>query len=173
MHAQRGDVPAESSSLERWLQIQPAATRALERLAELARQAGKSDRVAELRRKKSRSRAGAEAYWLLLWRDEPLRTAAELNELARLAEAAGCRVEARALCHLALAADPAHVQARMALSRLEEVEAGDQTTLSLNDELWPSASVAKGIDRPEQRAGKVCGLAFTDDARGGWPAIRL
>ena len=84
----RGARPA---ALERWLQVEPAATRALERLAELAHRAGRPDRVAELRRRQADVERAMAAYRLRLWRDEPPRTAAERSELARLAEAAGRR----------------------------------------------------------------------------------
>src|SRR5262249_36529781 len=43
----RGDESVEASALERWLELEPAATRAMERLAELAHRAGQSSRVAE------------------------------------------------------------------------------------------------------------------------------
>ena len=59
LHQQRGDTPAESAALHRWLRVEPASTRALERLAELAHQAGGPDRVAELTAPQRRSRAGA------------------------------------------------------------------------------------------------------------------
>ena len=121
LHEQRGDTRAESSTLEQWLRLEPAATRALERLAELAQRAGQSDRVADLRRRKAEVERALEAYRLLLWREEPLRGAAERYELARLAEAAGRRPEARALYTWALAADPDHRQAREALARLDRV----------------------------------------------------
>ena len=49
----RGDTRAESFSLGQWLRFEPTATQALERLAELAQEAGRSDQVAELRRRKS------------------------------------------------------------------------------------------------------------------------
>ena len=91
---------AESAALERWLRLEPAATRALERLAELAHRAGQPDRVADLRRRKAEVERAMAAYRDRLWSDEPLRTAAERSELARLAEAAGRRHEARALYHL-------------------------------------------------------------------------
>ena len=86
--------------------LNPRRRRALERLAELAQRAGQSDRVADLRRRKAEVERALEAYRLLLWRDEPLRGAAERYELARRAEAAGRRPEARALYPWALAADP-------------------------------------------------------------------
>ena len=73
----RGDTRAESFSLERWLRFEPTATRALERLAELAQEAGRSDQVAELRRRKSDVERALESYRLVLRRNEPLRGAAE------------------------------------------------------------------------------------------------
>jgi tetratricopeptide (TPR) repeat protein len=164
LHEQRGDTRAESAALERWLRLEPTATTALERLAELAQRAGQSDRVADLRRKKAEVERALEAYRLLLWRDEPIHGAAERYELARRAEAAGRRAEARAVYTWALAALPDHLPAREALARLDRVDARRQLDLSSNDEPWPSVAPAALADRP-QRGGEAVGeLAFTDDA---------
>src|SRR5262249_28822576 len=92
---QRGEIDAEAWALERWLQLEPTATRALERLAELAHRTGRPDRVAELRRSKAEVEKAMEAYRGRLWSEEPLRTASERAGLARLAEAAGRPHEAR------------------------------------------------------------------------------
>ena len=100
LEQQRGETGAESTALERWLQIEPTATRALERLAELAHRAGRHDRVAEFRRRKAEVERAMEAYRDRLWSDEPLRTAADRAELGRMAEAAGRPREARALYRL-------------------------------------------------------------------------
>ncbi len=52
-----------------WLQVEPAATRAMERLAELAHRAGCRDRVAELRRRKAEVERAMDSYRNRLWRD--------------------------------------------------------------------------------------------------------
>src|SRR5262249_56430351 len=74
---QRGKTVAESAALEHWLRIEPAATRALERLAELAHDAGQSDRVAELRRRKADVEPAMQAYRDHLWSGVPIPTPAE------------------------------------------------------------------------------------------------
>ncbi len=119
---QRGQMPAEAAALEHWLRIEPAATRALERLAELAHRAGRLDRVAEFRRRKAEADRAMEAYRLRLWSDEPLRTATERTELARQAEAAGRRHEARALFTWSLKADSGDPSAREGLARLDRAD---------------------------------------------------
>ena len=138
LHEQRGDTRAESSILEQWLRLDPAATKALERLAELAQRAGQSDRVADLRRRKSEVERALEAYRHLLWREEPLRGAAERYELARLADAAGRQVEARALYTWTLAADPDHSRAREGLAQLDRLDAERNRELAAHNEPWPS-----------------------------------
>jgi enediyne biosynthesis protein E4 len=164
LNRQRGDTPAESSTLERWLRLEPTATRAMERLAELAHLSGQSDRVAELRSRKAEVERAVEAYRVLLWREEPLRGVAERYELARRAEAAGRRPEARALYTWALAADPNHRPATEALAHLDRVDAERQLEFIAHDEPWPSAAVVAHPDRLEQGPGPTGGFSFTDDA---------
>jgi tetratricopeptide (TPR) repeat protein len=164
LHRQQGDPKTESSTLEQWFRLEPTATRAMERLAELAHQAGRSDRVADLRRRKAEVERALEAYRLLLWREEPPRGAAERYELARRAEAAGRRLEGRVLYTWALAADPSHQPAREALARLDRVDAKRQLDRTSRDQPWPSAPVVARSDRPEPEAVPVGGLSFTDDA---------
>jgi len=161
---ERGDARAETTELERWLEVEPAATPAMERLAELAHQAGRRDRVAELRCKKAEVERALEAYRHLLWREEPLRGAAERCELARRAEAAGRRPEARALYAWVLAADPAHVVAREALARLDQWDAERQLALAVGNDPFPSAPAVAHSDRAQRGAGPVGEFAFTDDA---------
>ena len=94
----QGNTPAEVSALERWLEVEPTATRAMERLAELAHRAGESSRVVELRlavkprssgaRRPTASASGATSRF---------RARPSGPTLARLAESAGRRHEAHAL----------------------------------------------------------------------------
>ena len=164
LHEQRGDTQAESSALEQWLRLDPADTRALERLAELAQQAGKSDRVTDLRRRKTEVERALQAYRHLLWREEPLRGTAERYELAQLAEAAGRRHEARALYTWTLTADPDHGAGREALARLDRLDAERQLELSSHYEPWPSSVVVARPGRPHWGPEPVGALSFTDDA---------
>ena len=53
INEQRGDTEAEISALERWLEVEPTATRAMERLAVLAHGSGRSNRLTDLRRRKA------------------------------------------------------------------------------------------------------------------------
>jgi tetratricopeptide (TPR) repeat protein len=161
---QRGDIDAESSALERWLRLEPTATRALERLAELAHRVGRPDRVAELRRRKAEVERSMEAYRDRLWSEEPLRTAAERAGLARLAEAAGRPHEARALYTWAIKADPGDPSAREGLARLDRADAQRANALSAEAEPWtePESPIGPGRSDSGDRVGSV--LAFTDDA---------
>src|SRR5207248_1213127 len=137
LHGQRGDPRAESLALERWLQVEPAATRAMGRLAELAHQAGDAGRVVELRRRQAEVERAVEGYRLRLWHGELPRSAAERSELAHLAEATGHRHEARALYAWALKADPLNPSAQEGLTRLDRRDAERQLALAADTEPWP------------------------------------
>ena len=103
-----GRTQAESAALERWLQLEPAATRRWNGSPSWPiGRAGTADRVAELRRRKAEVERALDSYRHRLWHAEPPRTADERSELARLAEAAGRRHEARALYAWALRPIPA------------------------------------------------------------------
>src|SRR5262249_30661279 len=140
------------------------ATRALERLAELAQRAGQSDRVADLRRRKAEVERSLAGYRLRLWSDEPLRTAGERSELARLAVAAGRRHEARALFTWALNADPGDLSAREALVGLDRADAERQVALSSDIEPWPDPAPAHRAAGADLCPGIVERVTFTDDA---------
>ena len=164
LHKQRGDTNAESSMLEQWLRLNPAATTALERLAELAQRAGQSDRVANLRRRKSEVERALDAYRHLLWREEPLRGAAERYELARLADAAGRQLEARVLYNWTLTADPDHSRAREALAQLDRMDAQRNRELASHNEPWPSSPFMARRNSAEWGEPPIGTLSFTDDA---------
>jgi tetratricopeptide (TPR) repeat protein len=163
LEEQHGDTRAEARALERWLRAEPAATRALERLAELAHRDGRTDRVSELRRRRAEVGRALERYRLLLWRDPPPRGAAERFELARLAEAAGRRAEAKALFTWVLAVEPGHVSARDALARLDREEADRRREPSTDPGPWPALTPVRA-GRTGQAAEPVGRVAFTDDA---------
>jgi hypothetical protein len=160
---QRSD--AEAPALERWLRVEPAATRALERLVELAHRAGHADRVAELRRRQAEVERATAAYRLRLWSDEPPRTAAERSELARLAEAAGRRHEARALYKWSLRADSGDQTAREGLARLDRDDSERRHVIRAADiELTPDSALAPHPNGAGPSRGFADGPAFTDDA---------
>ena len=126
LHGRRGDTRAESVALEKWIQFDPTATEALERLAELAQRAGETARFADLRRRKAEVERALAGYRLLLWREAPLRGAPERYDLAVAAEAAGHRHEARALYVWMLEADRGDRRAREAMARLDQADAARQ-----------------------------------------------
>ncbi len=161
---QRGDVQAESAALEQWLRVDPAATRAMERLTELAQRAGQPDRVAELRRRKAEAERALDGYRRLLWRDEPPSGAAERSEMARLAEAAGRRPEARALYTWSLAADSKHLPAEEGLARLDRADALRRLAVSAETEPWPEPLAMAEPARAVRAAVPAGGLNFVDDA---------
>jgi hypothetical protein len=134
---QRGDARGESSALKQWLEVEPTATLALERLAELEHRTGRRDRAGELRRRKAEIERALAGYRLRLWRDEPLGTATERSALAELAEAAGHRHEARALYVWAKKADPGDSSARSGLARLDRALARIQLAVSTVKALRP------------------------------------
>jgi hypothetical protein len=164
LEQQRGETGAESTALESWLQIEPTATRALERLAELAHRAGRHDRVAEFRRRKAEVERAMEAYRDRLWSDEPLRTAADRAGLGRMAEAAGHPREAHALFAWALKADPGEPSAREGLARLDRAKAREQDALSAEAEAWTDLAAPPLPRHAESRLGAGGELTFTDDA---------
>ena len=155
--------------LEQWLRHEPAATRAMERLAELAQRAGQSDRGCRTlrppQRLRSRTARGGLPGALSSAKEPVARGGFERYELARRAEAAGRRLEARALYTWALAADPDHRPAREALAQLDRVDAERQLEFIAHDEPWPSAAVVAHLERVgTRRQGRRRGFAFTDDA---------
>jgi tetratricopeptide (TPR) repeat protein len=160
----RGDLAAETTALGRWLELEPTATRAMERLAELAHRAGQSRRVGELRRRKSDVERALEAYRLRLWRDEPLRGAADRSALAHLAEAAGHRPEARALYSWAMKADPADQPSREGLARLDRADAQRRAAVLASVDPLTVREEATRPGKPTADSGPAAELAFTDDA---------
>ncbi|MHB1559607.1 MAG: FG-GAP-like repeat-containing protein [Isosphaeraceae bacterium] len=119
--ARSGDARTEENALNRALERVPGDTRVLARLAELAALDGRSDRVAELRRRKTEADRAADAYRRFLFTRVP---ADGFDELGRLAETLGRWFEARGWWTLALEtggkSDAARVRA--ALERLDGVD---------------------------------------------------
>lgn len=159
-----GDPQAEAAALEHWLQIEPRATQALERLAELEFRAGRSDRVAELRRRKAEVGQAMEAYRDRLWDDKPLTSATDRVELARLAEAAGRPREARALFAWALTANPGEASASDGLARLDRADAEHRAVFATNAESWTGTVPTSRPEQTRPTVERFDGLDFTDEA---------
>jgi tetratricopeptide (TPR) repeat protein len=162
--AQRGDTQAERQALEQWLRVDPKAPQALERLSELAQRAGKTADAAELRRRKAEVDRAVGRYRALLWRDDPLGTASGRLELARAAEAAGYRPEARALYASSLKFDPDHRPAQAALARLNRSASDASRVTSTRDDPRPDLESRSGPDPAGRRVDTLVVPSFTDDA---------
>jgi tetratricopeptide (TPR) repeat protein len=111
----RGDSAAEQIALEAILELEPANTEALERLAELEFLRGQPQRMTEFRRRKAELDEIKERYRRLVAHGDP---SAECAEAARLAESLGRRYEARGWAHWWLRRSPADPQAQAMLDRL-------------------------------------------------------
>ncbi|WP_165225584.1 FG-GAP-like repeat-containing protein [Aquisphaera insulae] len=161
---QDGDREAEASALDALLVLEPGAIRAMERLVDLAHQAGRAERVAELRRRQGDVEGAMAAYRVLLWRKAPPHTPSERIELARLAEAAGLRHEARALFAWGLRATPDDPAAREGLARLDRDDPERRQALAESARDLPQEG-DHGAGRPAMPSRPADSrLAFTDDA---------
>jgi tetratricopeptide (TPR) repeat protein len=114
--ARDGEREAERSALEAILAPEPANVAALERLADLAAQAGEPGKVAELRRRKAAIDAALDDYKRLIELPEMAQHAAEF---ARTAEAIGRWFDSKTWWALAARRDPSVAdEARVAIARL-------------------------------------------------------
>jgi tetratricopeptide (TPR) repeat protein len=163
-HQERGDPDAEARALERWLEVEPTATRALERLAELAHREGRRDRVRELRARKADTERALAAYRNSLWHDVPLSAAGQRTGLGRLAESAGRLHEARALVAWALKSDPSDRAAREALTRVQDAISQRNRVALAEGNLRLSAAPLVSPNS-SHRAIAPRGLAFLDMAQ--------
>ena len=113
------DRDRERMALERLLDERPAHPSALDRLAELAVEAGDDERAAEHRREKAERDRDRDRYRRLLRLDAP-ELAPRARELARLADRLGRRDEARGLWIAVTRQEPGDPEAIEALARLDE-----------------------------------------------------
>jgi enediyne biosynthesis protein E4 len=175
--ARSGDSRAERAALEARMAIQPGDDAVLERLADLAAQAGEPARVAEVRRRKAAIDAARERYRELINLPEMTQHAAEL---ARSAEVIGRWFDAKAWWRLAVQRDPSvSAEADAALARLAKADPTPETDRrTLAELLGPIQSP----EAPPAREHDVAGiLKFVDEAdhRGlkfifdnGWTDLR-
>jgi tetratricopeptide (TPR) repeat protein len=163
-----GDRQAERTELAALLALEPADSTAIERLADLAVQDGKKERVAELRRRKEEIEKQREEYRQLMNRPELAPLAAEL---APMAEAIDRRFDAKAWWRLAIQRDPAvRAEAERALARLARTTVPPAAgTGSLADLLGTDrspvtapAAIAEGLSIPTYtEEAQRRGLVFT------------
>ena len=121
LSARRGDVDAERRELEALVVADPADLKAMDRLAQLATQAGEPARAAELRLKQAEIRGLLARYEKLHARNQPIRDAVEM---AGIAQQLGRTFEARVFLSLAIAEDPDRLDLRETLERLSQGAAG-------------------------------------------------
>ncbi len=113
--AARGDLAAEHRELDQLIRIDGLKPTILDRLIQLAENAGEPARAAELRHQKADCDRLLARYKKLHARQQPIRDAVEL---ARLAEQLGRRFEARAFLVLAVSDEPDRQDLRRDLLRL-------------------------------------------------------
>ncbi len=164
------DSRAERSALEELVTLRPGEDSALERLADLATQAGEVDRVGDLRRRKSAIDAGRDHYRALINLPD---MAPHAIEFAWAAEVIGRWPDAMAWWKLAARRDPTvEREAHAALERLARLElAAEPDDRPLADRLGlrrpevanPTAEMPGPIIPVFRDEADVRGLAFTFD----------
>jgi tetratricopeptide (TPR) repeat protein len=163
--ANRGDSRRETLALERLIELEPENTVALDRLAELAIQAGASARAGQYRQRKAEMDRAKDRYLALL---KSRQFDANASELAELAETLGRWFEARGFRTLSLQRQPDQFAARTRLPRRgashSSASSVDTTLAGLLAELGPSL----GPSRPPSISTRAedCGVVpeFGDDA---------
>jgi tetratricopeptide (TPR) repeat protein len=118
--AKVGDHATERQALDRLLTVVPADLTALKRLAELARNNGQPDRIAELERRQAEIERRSTRYRQLYERNQPIRDA---TEIAQLAEKLGRLFEARVFLNVAVAESLNRDDARRGLEALSRYQA--------------------------------------------------
>jgi tetratricopeptide (TPR) repeat protein len=113
--ANRGDDATERRELERLFEVDPADSKALERLGTLAAKAGQLAQAAALLGKKAEINRLRARFEKLHNRKQPIRDAVEM---AHLAEQLGRRFEARVFLSIAISEDPGRADLRSDLKRL-------------------------------------------------------
>jgi tetratricopeptide (TPR) repeat protein len=156
-----GSAGVERKALAELLSYEPRDAWALERMAELALDAGRPEEAAELRRRKAKIDLSKEPFrWLYVGGGDFRRHAAEL---ARLGESLGRTFQSRGWAILTLELDPSHaVEARAILARLKRSEAPPRPDRARLAELLADV----GVEATPARVGtsRVTRPQFTDDA---------
>ncbi|MHB1557136.1 MAG: FG-GAP-like repeat-containing protein [Isosphaeraceae bacterium] len=163
---QRGDSEAMREALERRLRDDPNSPEALEQMAGLCRRAGEpAAAAAEFRRRKAEVVRAIARYRSILWSDRPIDSEAERLDLARAAEAAGHRAEARAIYGLILESDPASGPAREGRERLDRADARlAAAAAAVHDRLRSAGGFAPSTATIRTAASSAIVPTFADDA---------
>jgi tetratricopeptide (TPR) repeat protein len=133
----RGDATRELQELERLIAADPTDFQALDRLVELSRESGLTERAAELGAKKSDVERELARYRKLHNRHQPRRDA---MEMARLAEQLGQPFEARGFLTLAIDLEPDRQDLRQSLATLvQDEKTNAQAGRSLAELIAPEA----------------------------------
>ena len=159
------DRRAERHELERLVDHVPAAPGALERLAELNALDGRTERVADLRRRKADLDRARERYHQLFEAGDE-RLPSRAREMAGLAELLGRPIEARGWWALQFRFQPGDDEARAALIQFDRARPPfprDATVADLLADLAPSRLAARVPGLPVSGATAIR-PAFTDDA---------
>ncbi len=175
LDAQRHDPAAERTALEQLIALEPGNSRALDRLAALAFEAGEAHRAAGLRRRQEAVLRDKERYARLLVVERDPIPREELHERAALAERLGRWFEARGWLALALERDPGDRLARTELDRLasdprtaDPVVPAGTSLLDLVRQSGSCAPVAEstaaGVSGPPVSRNRAV-IAFRDDAK--------
>ncbi len=145
--ARNGDTQSERAALEELIAVQPGADSALERLADLAAQAGERDRVAELRRRKAAIDAARDHYRALINLPE---MASHAVEFARVAESIGRWFDAKTWWTLAVRRDRSLAnEAAIAMVRVSQPESAAETLGSSVEPALPRTLADRlGPNRP-------------------------
>jgi enediyne biosynthesis protein E4 len=158
--ARSGDQKREREALERLLEHAPGQAQAVERLAELELLAGRPERAARLRERKTELDRAKIHYEMLV--TKPSAEAVHHSvEMARLAEVLGRTFEARSLWSVTVERSPSNQEARDALTRLQQARAtyANLTLAGLLAELGPVP--AQGTQSLGRYSAEP---TFTDDA---------
>jgi tetratricopeptide (TPR) repeat protein len=162
----RGDDDAGRRAWDRVVEADPGDLAALERLAELALKGGERPRAEGLRRRKAELDRALNRYLDLFSLTRPSDPARHASEMARVAEALGRRFEARGFLTAILWRDPANLEAREGLARLDRAEPPGRRPASrtlaarLADLLGPAEAAV-----PPPAPDRVTIPQFRDDAR--------
>ncbi len=166
--AQRADdAAAERRALEAWLTLEPRNPVVLIRLAELATEAGDTDRAAVLRATKGEVDRSLDSYNQRMTDSDAVAGAADRLALGRLAEAIGRQFDAKTWYTLALQAEPGNAEARSACSRLESSGTIPVTTLVGDPDPWddPSSETSPKVGNTSPALSTEGTPWFVDDAK--------
>ena len=159
LSARLGDHADEREALTRRVNLGPAETRPLERLAVLAWEAGEHDHASALRRRKAELDHAKDRYRRLLQDNAPSESFAELGQLAEVLDR---KTEAEGWWTLAYRGKPGRPDALEALARLHE-RPDERPSSVLADQRSGRPSLAAKSRKPEATTAGVS-VDFRDDS---------